>query len=177
MELMVALLLVTFVTLAAISVYTTSLNFLRRAQTTDVTTLPVVSIENIAKRISVSNRMTTTAPGLPVVGAQLNACGDYITCTYTPRNTPSNFADDGCWHYAFMNDNTLRTICDNAPGTAVTLADTTLISNVDTTVSVFTLANPSAVGNATVGHIHVLTTASPVAEVDTDVALGASAKR
>ena len=175
MEMLVTLLLVSLVFLAGISVYTTGFKFLRTAQNTDVTTLPVVSVEDIAKRISVSNRMTTTAPGAPVVGAQLNVCGDYQTCTYTPRNTPANLADDGCWHYAFLNTNVLKTSCDNSANAAVTAAGTTLINSVNTALSSFALVNPSGAGNATVVQIHVRTTV-PVAELDTNVALGASAK-
>ena len=176
-ELMVALLLISLVFLAGISVYTTGFRFLRVVQNTDVTMLPVVSVEDIAKRVSLSNVMTTSAPGAPVVGAQLNVCGDYQLCTYTPLNTPNNFADDNCWHYAFMNTNELKTSCNNNANAPVTPAGTTLINNVNTVLSSFTLVNPSASGNATVAHIHVRTTVPPVAELDTDVALGASAKR
>ena len=187
MELLVALLLVSFVFLAGISVYTTSFKFLRTAQNTDVTKLPVVSLEAVAKRISVGNLATADFPG-PLTGSQLNVRADFQAVagacgTFVPLNTPNNTADDGWWHFKFNNgpgNPALRTICDNTPGTNVPggMPAAVLIDNVSLAASSFTLSNPSfPAGIPTVVRIHVLTTVAPVSELDTDVAVGAMPKR
>ena len=183
MELIIALLLITLVFLAGISVYTTSFKFLQRAQTRDITTLPVVSLEAVAKRISVSNAATVDFAG-PVTGAQLHVRADFAvnpaSCgIYAPLNTPGNTADDGWWHFYFKDVGgviALRGTCDNNPGTTVPDGAPILINNVVLANSSFTLQDPSGTGIPTVVNIHLQTTAPTVAELDTDVTLGAKPK-
>ena len=185
MEIMIALLLVTLVFLAGVSVYTTGFKFLQTAQTTDVTTIPVVSLEALAKRISVGNLATVNFAG-PVTGGLLHVRADFAaipaSCgTYVPLNTPGNTADDGWWHFYFRNGVSgpaLYSVCDNNPGTnpAGGPPSLVLITNAVLGNCAFTLTNPSAAGIPTVVNIHVQTTV-PVSELDTDVAIGALPKR
>ena len=162
--------------LGAISLYLSALGFLKRAQQNDVTTNPLVSLEDITKRISLSNSATLGT----VVAGQLDVRADYAVCSYDLLpGSANNTGNDNYWHYRFVGG-ALRSICDNISNTIVAAGSPALINNVadppNPPGSSFALLNPSASGNASVVTIHLVTSASPAVTIDTSVALGAASK-
>ena len=171
-ELLVGMVLLGVVFAGSTSVYLSSLKFMKTAQSTDVSTMPAVSVEGISKVISLGNDASLSQGNTQLdVRADYPAGSDFNT---TLNNTPANTGDDGYWHYRFIN-NSLVWLSNNAAATALTAADTVLIPSVNTASSTFQITNPSASGGATVVSIHVVTNA-PVATLDTNVALGAKSK-
>lgn len=169
-EILVGTLLVGVVFLGGASVHITALRFLGTAQQNSfvITTDPAVMLEDVARRISLSNQATIT-----VGNSRLNVRSDY-NCLGAPLNTPNNTVDDQWWHYRFQSS-TLTWKCNGLP-TDIGPAGPILISNVTTASSYFAIINPSGAGQPTVVNIRLVSTV-PVTTLDTNVALGASAKR
>lgn len=186
-ELIIAVTLLSFVFLAAISMYLTGLRFYGARQAVDISALPDVAVESIVKLVNVANSAAVTLPGSgsPVTGSQLNLRIDYDSCSNTRGTvTPDNLADDFWWHYRFIG-NQLLYLCGNTAGAALPAVTLTavgnpagtvaLLSNLDTASSRFQITNPSSAGSATVISVRVVST-TPLVTVDTEAALGAASK-
>lgn len=173
MEILIAVVLVSLVFTAAISLYTSGIKQLKARQAVDVTTSPDIFLEQVAKKISIASA-ANMAPA-----TQLNIRVDQ-DCAGAALATPSNTTDDNWWHFRPAGTELLA-FCDNVPGTVLTsignpVGTTSLISNLDTATSNFAIINPSATGNPTVISMHIVST-NPIMTVDTEAALGASPKR
>jgi prepilin-type N-terminal cleavage/methylation domain-containing protein len=178
-ELLIGLVMISMVFAGSISLYLSSLKFLKRSQATDVTTNPAVSVENLTTPIGLANEAWVNGiagpagPGLTLdLRADYPVCGDF---TAPIPNSAANFADDNYWHYGFVGTG-LYTICDSNPNTVVTaVGSTLLIPNVDVASSTFEIVNPSGSGASTVVAIHLVTT-TPAATLETNVVLSGRAK-
>lgn len=191
LELMIGAVMISLVMVAAFSLYTTGLNLFTKTATRDITQAPEPVIEEVARRINTANFASFDAGT-----GQLNLRADFINCNpSTPDPAgPSVFTSDSWWHYRFVN-NQLLSYCENAntnpllsaPGNPA--STTAILSNLDMTGglpqyppgtgtgrSSFQLVNPSGTGNATVVYIHINST-NPAKELNTEVAVGVSAKR
>lgn len=177
MELLLVVLMVGMVFLGGMSLYTSGLRFLRTQQTTDVTALPDVSVEDLARKTAVANDATLTQGG-----SQLNLELDYSQCSPSSSlNTPSDGTDDYFAHYRLVN-NELLYLCNQTAATTLTASGNpagtvVALPNLNTGAggSTFQITNPSSAGSATVVSIHIVST-SPAKTLDTEVALGAAPK-
>ena len=179
-EILIVCVLISMVLLAGVSLYTSSLRFMRAQEAMDVTTLPDVALEDLARKISVANSATRTRGN-----NQLNLRIDYTGCNWGALDPagPANTAGDSWWHYRLRGGNgngELLVYCDDTPdpnvgsgGTPGTL----LLPNLNNAGggSTFNITNPSGAGNPTVVNVHVVSV-TPTVTVDTEVALGAAPK-
>ncbi len=176
LELMIATLMIALVFAVAISLYSTGSRFVSSQNTnSDPTTNATVILEDIAKRISICNQSTYDSG----TGTLHLRC-DYTAGTYTPRNTPSNFADDAYWHYRFFNGNLLllsNNVAGSVPNGAA--AGEIIIPGVNVENSSFARVNATGAGTtvSTRIDIRVTTSSAPVSEVRTSAILGAAATR
>ena len=175
MEILIAVILVGLVFAGALSMYTSSLKLLKARQSIDVTTAPDISLEQVARKVSLALEANISP------ASQLNLRLDQ-TCGGAALNSPAVSAGDAWWHFSFKA-NALLALCDTVMGTSLTsvgvpAGTTELTPNLDTTVtgSNFQIVNPSGSGAATVIGMHVVST-SPIITIDTETALGATAKR
>jgi prepilin-type N-terminal cleavage/methylation domain-containing protein len=160
MEILVGTLMLSLLFLAAVSMYTTAIRFIQSAQTKDLTTMPVIPIETMSRRMAVANNY-----GVDVPNKQLNIRTD-TDCAGAARNTPANTGDDSWWHYR-IEGNALRWACDGAQATVIPAGGgTVLVPNVNVPASSYAIVNPSGQGNAT-AVIVTITTTTPVATVVT----------
>ena len=170
MELLVAVILISLVFIGSTAVYISGLKFLRLAQQNDVSTSPVIAVEDITQKISFANDAA-------LAGGQLTIRADYPTCSdfsVANVNSAANTADDRFWHYGFVNG-ALRSVCDAAAGTVVGAGSPILVSNVNIAASNFQINNPSGAGVPTVVRLHVVAL-QPALTLDTNAALGARSK-
>ncbi len=173
-ELLMTAILLGMVFLGAISLYTTGLKFLGARQAVDVSVSPSVSVERIVRNVSIANAVSQSNGNSQISLRVDQSCAD------APMATPSNFADDTWRHFRLINSQIL-THCDNSSATTLSASGnpvgaTSVLDNVNTISSTFSVINPSSSGASTVVSLHIITTTPPLT-VDTEVALGASPKR
>jgi hypothetical protein len=167
MELLIATLMITMVFVASTSVYVSALKFLSTMVTNSTSLSPTVSLEDIAKHISLANEANPPGNG----GKSLDLRGDYDfnnSSWNSPLNTPSVFGDDAWIHYRFCGaaNGDLRMVCDQTPNTNVPCGGgTVMMSNVDSASSSFAATSSDWQGNPTV--IRVVLRASPGAAFPT----------
>ena len=184
-ELMISLLLVSVVFLAATTLQTSSVKFLRSRQTMDVATRPEIGVEQMVKMIQVANLVLVDE-----ANREIDLRVDYDLCSSTRVVPTATTADDNWWHYRFVAGG-LYTLCDGVQGTNLDGAGETLvIPNLDTATAVpawppgtgsggsgFRAGNPSANGVPTLVYIHVNSLANPTQEINTEARVGGMTKR
>ena len=173
MEILIAIVLTSFVFAGGMSMYTSSLKFLKTRQNTDLTLSPDIAFEPVARKIALANFANLTHGG-----SQLNIQLDQA-CNGTPLATPSNTGDDSWWHYRFVTTN-LMSFCENsntnptltAPGNPA--GTVSVLDTLSNNASTWAALNPSAAGTPTVIGVQLR---SPTVNVDTEIKLGAATKR
>ncbi len=175
MELLIVTVLGALVFAGALSLHMSSLNFLKTRQEIDITMAPDIALEPVTRKVGIAFEANINP------ARQLNLRVDQ-DCNGGARNTPADATDDAWWHFRLMGGRLLA-LCD---GTATTnllsvgspAGTTALMAGLDTTGtgSDVNIDNPSTQGANTVVALHIVSL-NPLITVDTEAALGASAKQ
>jgi Tfp pilus assembly protein PilW len=169
-EILISFVLLSMVFLAAISLYLSSARSFGTLTARDITATYEYAATTIADNIQMANFAATQAGG-----KQLDVRSDH-TCGKIGLASPSNFADDTWRHWAFNNgQRALYYVCDTAPNTTPTAADTTVATELQD--ADFSFLNPSGAGLNRVVQIVLTPSATAPAtqkRVQTAVALSAT---